>query len=197
VYKIDFEIKSASIAGAGNGFGCGWSVSVKYLVHGIHACAKRAQPFTYEATAANPNGFQEVTYPGVLKVCQQCHVAASYGFSAAIPNLLWTTEAKTDMRNPTNLTPIGQAPWIAMLGLGQVDYSANNLVTWPMTSSCFGCHDSHAAITHMQGNNGTIYGLASTVTLGGGRTKGFTMVEACAVCHAPGKVADIAVMHAK
>ncbi len=55
----------------------GWSVQVKNLVHSIHASSKRAQAFTYQATTANPTGFQGVTYPGVLNKCEQCHVQAA------------------------------------------------------------------------------------------------------------------------
>lgn len=188
--------------GAANSYGGGWSVSIKNLVHSIHASAKREQAFTYGATVDNPNGFKEVTYPGVLNQCEQCHVAGSYDFSAAannaaLPNLLWTTDAKGNMSNPTNAPSIGLSPWVTTLGAGQIDYTANNLVTSPVTSSCFGCHDSKLAVAHMRTNGGTIYGIASTVTNGGQRANGFIQAETCMVCHGPGKVGDIKVMHAK
>jgi OmcA/MtrC family decaheme c-type cytochrome len=198
---------STGHTGAAYSFGGGWNVGIKNMVHSIHASAKRAQPFTYEATAANPNGFQEVTYPGVLNNCEQCHVAGSYDFSnatnaAAVPNLLWTTEAKTDMSNPTNAATIGLSPWITTLGRGQVNYTADNLVTSPLTASCFGCHDSKSAVSHMQLNGGTIYSTVSAVSTGGARPAigastgfAFTKVEACTVCHAPGKVGDIKAAH--
>lgn len=188
--------------GAANNFGGGWSVSVKNLVHGIHGSAKRAQAYSYGATAANPGGFQDVTYPGVLKDCQQCHVAGSYDFSAtanaaAAPNLLWTTEAKANMSNPTSAPSIGLSPWVTTLGNGQVDYTNDNLVSSPISSSCFGCHDSATALSHMQLNGGSLYVRASTVTTGGLRANGFNKVEACAVCHGAGRDNDIAVMHRK
>ena len=184
------------------------------MVHSIHASKKRAQAFSYEATAANPNGFKEVTYPGVLSNCEQCHVAGSYDFStaanaAAVPNLLWTTDAKADMSNPANAPSIGLSPWINLLGKGQTNYTADNLVTSPVTSACFGCHDSSIAVAHMQLNGGTVLGLVSTVSTGGARpanpaasvapaatTFSFTKVETCMVCHASGKVADIKAVHA-
>jgi OmcA/MtrC family decaheme c-type cytochrome len=193
--------------GAANSFGGGWNVGIKNFVHSLHSSAKRAQAFTYEATAANPNGFQEVTYPGVLKDCQQCHVAGSYDFSAsanaaALPNLLWTTDAKTDMSNPTLLPSIGLSPWVNILGKGQINYTADNLVTSPVTSACFGCHDSTTAVAHMRLNGGTIYGLASTVSTGGARPAvgtatgfSFSNGEACVVCHGAGKAYDISSVH--
>ena len=198
---------STGHTGAAYSFGGGWNVGIKNLVHSIHSSKKREQAFTYEATAANPSGFKEVTYPGVLKNCEQCHVAGSYDFSAAanaaaVPNLLWTTDAKTDMSNPTNAATLGLAPWITSLGRGQTSYAADNLVTSPVTSACFGCHDSKIAVSHYQLNGGTVYGSVSAVSTGGARpavgastTFGFTKVESCMVCHATGKVGDIKAMH--
>ena len=206
---------STGHTGAANSFGGGWNVGIKNLVHSIHSSAKRANAFTYEATVANPNGFQEVTYPGVLKNCEQCHVAGSYDFrtaanAAALPNLLWTTEAKTDMTNnsttnPTGIASLGLSPWITSLGKGQVNYTADNLVSSPISASCFGCHDSKLALTHMQTNGGTLYGAFSTVAnvatrpaIGASGTAAamtFTKVEACIVCHGPDKLYDIKVVH--
>ncbi|MFA7281807.1 MAG: OmcA/MtrC family decaheme c-type cytochrome [Sterolibacterium sp.] len=195
--------------GAANSFGGGWSVAIKNLVHGIHGASKREQAYSYEATAANPLGFDDVGYPGVLSNCEQCHVAGSYDFSAsanaaAVPNLLWTTDARGDMSNPTNAASIGLSPWVP----AQTSYTVDNLVSSPVASSCFGCHDSKAAVAHMRGNGGTIVSLASSVGNGVARpvttttppTNGafkFTQTEACMVCHGSGKVADIKAAHIK
>lgn len=195
--------------GAAYNFGGGWSVSAKNLVHGIHGSSKREKAYSYEATAANPTGFQDVGYPGVLKNCEQCHVPGSYDFSAAtnsaaVPNLLWTTEAGSDMSNPTNAASIGLSPWITTLGRGQTDYRTDNLVSSPIASACFGCHDSNAALGHMKSNGGSIYASVSAVSTGGARpamgtTTGFsfTQVETCLVCHGSGRVADIKAAHGK
>ncbi len=206
--------------GVAYSFGGGWNVGVKNMVHSIHSGKKREQAFTYEATAANPLGFKEVTYPGVLSNCEQCHVAGSYDFStaanaAAVPNLLWTTDAKGNMTNdavtnPTGIASIGLSPWVTTLGRGQVNYATDNLVTSPVTSACFGCHDSKIAVAHMQLNGGTVYGSVSAVSSGGPRpanpsasaapaatTFSFSKVETCMVCHATGKLADIKAVHAK
>ncbi|MBI4290523.1 MAG: OmcA/MtrC family decaheme c-type cytochrome, partial [Betaproteobacteria bacterium] len=195
-------------------FGGGWSVAIKNMVHGIHASSKREQAFTYEATAAKPNGFGDITYPGVLKNCETCHVAGSYDFSAAannaaLPNLLWTTDAKGNMlndatTNPTGIASIGLNPWVTTLGDGQVDYRTDNLVSSPIASSCFGCHDTSLAVAHMQSNGGTLlkrFSSVSTVAvrpaIGTASTMTFTKGEQCTLCHLAGKVADIKAMHAK
>ena len=202
---------STSHTGAANSYGGGWSVSSKNLVHGIHGASKRTEAYSYEATAANPGGFDRVTYPGVLKNCEQCHVAGSYDFSgaankAALPNLLWTNEARGNMSNPTNAASIGLSPWITSLGKGQIDYTSDNLVSSPIASACFGCHDNADAVTHMQQNGGTLYALFSTVAsvatrpaLGTTSTMTFTKKESCMFCHASDSAYGLGIkaVHAK
>ena len=105
--------------------------------------------------------------------------------------------------NPTNVASIGLSPWVTTQGAGQIDYRTDNLVSSPVASACFGCHDSSLATQHMESNGGTLVrkfssvssvaarpaiGAASTMTLKN---------EQCMLCHASGKVADIKVMHAK
>jgi len=150
----------------------------------------------------------------VLKNCETCHVAGSYDFSAsannaAVPNLLWTTDARTDMSNPTNAPSIGLSPWVtATRNNGQADYTTDNLVSSPVASACFGCHDSSLAVQHMESNGGTLVRLLSSVStvgtvaaprpaIGTASTMTFTKTEQCMLCHASGKVADIKAMHAK
>ncbi len=197
--------------GANYSFGGGWSVASKNLIHAIHGSEKRTQPYTYEATKENPNGFDEITYPGVLNNCEQCHVAGSYDFrtaanAAAVPNLLWTGDATGNMlndatTNPTGIASIGLSPWVTILGKGQINYTSDNLISSPIASACFGCHDSNYAIGHMRQNGGTLVTLASTVTATGTgvRTSGYSpnAWEGCMACHGPDKVGDIKKVHMK
>lgn len=189
--------------GANYSYGGGWSVSTKDMVHAIHASAKREQAFNYEATIANPDGFAEVTYPGILNKCEQCHVAGSYDFrttanAAAVPNLLWSTAAKGNMTAPAGFTAfLGLSPWIPIpagnyTGAIGVASRANNLVISPISASCFGCHDSAAAVAHMRFNGGVIYGAITTDAVG---LASGVNPETCMICHGSGKSADIAVVH--
>ncbi len=67
--------------------------------------------------------------------------------------------------------------------------AAASLVNSPTTTACFACHDSTVARLHMTtAGTGSIYAPRSTA-LG--------TVEQCSLCHGPGKVADIKVMHSK
>ncbi len=205
-----FETRSTGHTGEANNYGGGWAVSAKSMVHAIHGASKRTQPFTYEATAKNQKGFGIVAYPGVLNNCEQCHVPGSYDFSnttnaAATANLLWTTDANGDMRNPNNVPSIGLSPWINILGKGQIDYRGDPLVSSPITSACFGCHDSQVAVKHFQVNGGILLQSVSSIT---GATPGVPgtsvtdrsgldakNVEGCLLCHASGRTADTKLVH--
>ena len=66
--------------------------------------------------------------------------------------------------------------------------SAASLVNSPVATACFACHDTDLARTHMEINGGSIYAPRGTA-LG--------TMETCMICHAPGRIADIKVMHAK
>ncbi|MBK8742930.1 MAG: OmcA/MtrC family decaheme c-type cytochrome [Betaproteobacteria bacterium] len=163
------ETRSTGHTGEANTYGGGWALSAKSMIHGIHGASKRTQAFNYEATAKNLKGFGIVAYPGVLNNCEQCHVPGSYDFgntanAAATANLLWTTDANGDMRNPNNVTPIGQSPWIKILGKGEIDYRSDPLVSSPITSACFACHDSMVAVSHFQANGGILLRSVSSIT---------------------------------
>jgi OmcA/MtrC family decaheme c-type cytochrome len=204
------ETKSTGHTGEANDFGGGWAVSARSMVHAIHGASKRERPFNWEATAKNLKGFGTVGYPGVLNNCEQCHVPGSYDFAnsvnaAASTNLLWTTDANGDMRNPNNVTPIGQSPWITILGKGEIDYRGDPLVSTPITSACFGCHDSQLDIVHFKAMGGIQLKSVSSIT---GATPGVSgtsttdrsgldakNTETCLICHASGKIADVKVVH--
>ncbi len=205
-----YETRSTGHTGEANTYGGGWALSAKSMIHGIHGASKRTQPFNYGATAKNQKGFGTIGYPGVLNNCEQCHVPGSYNFeiaanATASTDLLWTTDANGDMRNPNNVTPIGQSPWIKILGKGEIDYRGDPLVSSPVTSACFGCHDSQTAIAHFQANGGILLKSVSAIT---GATPGVPgtsttdrsgldgkNVEQCLLCHAAGKIADTRVVH--
>ena len=203
------ETKSTGHTGEANTYGGGWALSAKSMIHAIHGASKRTQYFNYEATPKNQKGFGTIGYPGVLNNCEQCHVPGSYNFelqanATASNNLLWTTDANGDMRNPNNVKPIGQSPWITILGKGQIDYRGDPLVSSPVTSACFGCHDSMTAVAHFQNNGGILLQSVSSIT---GATPGTPEkptdrsgldaknVETCLICHASGRTADTKVVH--
>ncbi len=159
----------------------GWSANVKDFVHGIHGASQREVPFNWHAVSAT-EGFWDVTYPGRLNQCDQCHLAGTYDFSASaytanngalLSNLLLSTVA-TGTYSPTSTTvsPYVTADGVTNYGSG-FSFSASSgnstaaagstLVTTPITAACFACHDSTIAKGHMKANGGYIYEKRSTV----------------------------------
>lgn len=161
----------------------------------------------------------------------------------AVPNMLWTTDTALDMRLLTDggtaktdpTTWIGVSPWIIGGSFasnkaaptildriippispnnGYNDYRIDNMVSSPVASACFGCHDDAKAYNHMEQNGGVLVKRISTVTgIAAPSTAGLTNgqitaaltayranltaanKEACLICHGTGKVADIKVVH--
>jgi OmcA/MtrC family decaheme c-type cytochrome len=73
-------------------------------------------------------------------------------------------------------------------GAGGETVAAQNttLVSSPISSACFACHDTASAKNHMLTQGGAVYEPRSTALLKG---------EACLVCHGVGKDKDVAVVH--
>lgn len=69
------------------------------------------------------------------------------------------------------------------MGVDPASY-ADDLMISPTASVCSGCHDSSVAKIHMEQNGADFAATESTINM-----------EACAICHGPGRVADLAVVH--
>lgn len=91
----------------------GWAVNSKDIIHAIHAGAKRTVPFTWHGEIKA----WEVTYPGVINTCTQCHLEGTYDFSAtatknAQPNMLVSTTA-TGTYDPNPKAPATIGPYLS------------------------------------------------------------------------------------
>jgi OmcA/MtrC family decaheme c-type cytochrome len=86
------------------------------------------------------------------------------------------------------------------------------LVSSPISSACFACHDTSNAKNHMVSNGGVVYGTrasagaAATPAVAASGTvaavnavplTGLTNREDCLTCHGAGRVADAAVIHTR
>ena len=180
----------------------GWSADSTSFVHAIHAAAKRKDNYNWHAVSAT-DGYWKIGYPGVLAQCETCHLPGTYDFSAsgsaaAMPNRQYRTLATGTLAS-TGST-FSYSPYITQdlaYGAGfafnaatgaTTQAAGTTLVSSPTATACFACHDSAIARTHMQTNGGSIYAPRSTALAVG---------EQCVLCHAPGKVADIRLMHSK
>jgi len=79
----------------------------------------------------------------------------------------------------------GQASKTVDSGASRTDHGDDTNVT-PTTAVCSACHDTDLAKTHMVQNGGAF-------TMSGDPG---SYSETCAVCHGPGRTADIAEVHA-
>lgn len=173
----------------------GWSIDSTSFIHAIHGKSKRTKDFTYDATEGSgttaTNGFFKIEFPGILSNCEQCHVAGGYDFSAsasssALPNRLYRTVA-TGTFASTSATAYRFSPYVTLdattLGSGfsynaatgaTTAAAATTLVSSPIATACFSCHDSTVAGQHMESNGASIYR---------GRTTSLAKAEQCMFCH--------------
>jgi OmcA/MtrC family decaheme c-type cytochrome len=192
----------------------GWAARSSSFIHMIHGSAKRSVKFNWHATSTTA-GFFDVTFPGILKRCETCHVAGAgaydlsgsvytddffnrWLYSVAATGSLDTTDitlsswAATDMANNSYASPHNYGTNFTYTtsagdGLG-TNAQDTVLMISPIATVCFACHDTTLAKAHMEQNGASIYKPRSTALA----TK-----EQCMICHGPGRVAAIKDMHAK
>jgi OmcA/MtrC family decaheme c-type cytochrome len=93
----------------------GWSANAKDFIHGIHGASKRSVRFTWHAAVQSDLTFKDygdVTYPGVLNLCTQCHVDGAFDLSnpvnaAAVPSMLPSTVGVGRYLNTQSGNPLG------------------------------------------------------------------------------------------
>jgi len=166
------------------------SVDIKRMIHAIHAAAER----TYtdeEAHGIREKGvvlygfggaadFSHLRFPGIISDCETCHLPDTYALEGTweLPTLngiLATTVEAAPTANDT-----------ASLGLEVADQT-DDLNHTPTAGVCSACHDSTVAKSHMV-LNGALFDEADDNNIA-------QAVEACAVCHGPGRSADVAQVH--
>ncbi|HXI77161.1 MAG TPA: OmcA/MtrC family decaheme c-type cytochrome, partial [Steroidobacteraceae bacterium] len=147
------------------------SIDFKYLIHSIHDGSARGaagSPFVIGS-----NDFTSVVYPGQINRCDMCHVPSSYYpvDTTMVQATTFFTGFSTQAPNPT--TP------------------GNPIATSATMTVCSSCHVDASTQSHMLQNGGS-----TTVSKDAeGRTIPSSNNETCSICHGPGGVADVQVMH--
>jgi len=181
----------------------GWSADSTSFIHAIHGSAKRTTNFNWHADSAT-EGFWQVTFPGVLKDCETCHLPGSYYFfkqdNTPLPDTVVASRLHRGVATGTLSSTFSTSPYVTPGTNYGVNFSFNavdgsttpaagtTLVNSPIATACFACHDSTQARAHMQSNGGSIYAS---------RSAALATTETCLVCHDRGRIADIKAMHAK
>lgn len=144
---------------------------LKYMIHAIHNGPNSG--YAACGFGNTPILFDEVHFPGKLNNCEACHVTpTATGVASYYPVdpdrvLATTVDAGPDRSSQTD----------------DVAWSPNVAV-------CSGCHLTAFAEAHMLQNGGS-----KSLTKNADGTTAGGPLETCGLCHGPGRVADVKVMH--
>lgn len=166
--------------------------NMKDMIHGIHASEFRTRAYTHVRNFRGGRSYDwsEVTFPRGADVadCTLCHVDGTYGLP--LPDGVQGTTVRTtsvfDGMDPTTQAVVDARDGTALP-------NATDWVNSPTASACFYCHTSNAAWAHMTLNGGQLSIPDSGPWVNRGNL--VPLAEACAVCHGPGRTADLEVAH--
>jgi OmcA/MtrC family decaheme c-type cytochrome len=219
----------------------GWTADSGAFVHRIHAASKRTVPDNWHAVVTLPNGtsplstatltgtelvskFADITYPGVLNNCVQCHAPGGYDFSAGaaqVGNRLYRVVASGAMATANTVGTLSLSPYVTAgttygSGYNSSDASTTtaaqsttgaSLVNSPIANNCFACHDGDMASqpgtttkAHFVWGGGSIYRARGVFgdTVGNALIPGGAALdnaEQCLACHSPTGIAPIKTVH--
>lgn len=168
------------------------SNNFKDMIHGIHAGRERVIPFQ-DARDRTPSAitlldFRRMDFPGKLNNCETCHVTAlttdqkTYNFVPA--NTLMSTYESIDAAYAAGIAGGTATPAMAKTALNTA--SPTDIVSTPFAAACVSCHDNAATKAHVSLNGGVVKAARNTAV---------GDVEACAVCHGPGRDFDTVKVH--
>jgi OmcA/MtrC family decaheme c-type cytochrome len=168
------------------------SIDLKRLIHAIHAGQKddpatpaveghgfREKGIVIYGWGGDSHDFGHVRFPGILSDCTTCHNAGTYELTGR-----W----ETPTQNGILASSIETVPTAAdgTTYTNELTDQRNDLIISPTAAVCSACHDSALAQVHMEDIGGAQFNvLQSAIT---GR-------ESCAVCHGPGRSADVKLVH--
>jgi OmcA/MtrC family decaheme c-type cytochrome len=156
------------------------AIDFKRMIHGIHAGAQTtytgaaAYGFREKGLVIASADFSDVRFPGILRDCATCHTGTTYALTGN-----WELPTQNGILGSTTGT-----------GADVVSPAApgDDLNMAPSTAVCTSCHDSALAQAHMLQIGGAMFDVAQTPTLDAN-------LEQCSICHGPGTVADVKVVH--
>jgi OmcA/MtrC family decaheme c-type cytochrome len=173
------------------------AVDFKRMIHGIHAAAKTdytgaaAHGFRNKGLVvygyftgtgpANPVDFSEVRFPGILNNCLTCHITPT-------GNNRGSYELAGKWEVPTASGVLGSTINTAPLSTDSLLLQTDDLNITPTAAVCSSCHDGVVAKSHMELNGALFAATQATIDTG-------VVLEACAICHGPGRVGDVKLVH--
>jgi OmcA/MtrC family decaheme c-type cytochrome len=154
------------------------TIDLKVMIHAIHAPTYRASqggvPYVVYHRGAPTDFSKETPFPGLINNCLACHATDTY----YPPDPTTSTALATTINTYSDTAPLTTP--------------AGETAVTPAASACSSCHQSALASLHMVQNGGNfsvIKDVSSHFPLQANST------ETCTLCHGPGAVADVKVVH--
>ena len=155
------------------------SIDFRVLIHSIHGGAMRVNPYWVYGNGGTAYDFSHAVFPGRLERCETCHYEDTYYPLEDTTGVLGVTVnsgSTVISRTPVTFTPAG----------ANVNHADDLNISFS-AAACGACHDSSLSRSHME-LNGALYTALQT-------TLSTTTPETCAICHGPGRSADVKVVH--
>lgn len=169
------------------------SNNLKDLVHGIHGASVREDPLDFVRNRSGgtrytflgsedqleeyPDGHL-VTYPASPSNCTMCHTDDTY-MVESVPELA---------ANSTWLVGDEAASTTEVADLRTSMPNDSDWIIGPVAAACSSCHDSAAAMAHMDHNGGAVLWTR-------GESIDEAPYEACVICHGEGSVSPVSEVH--
>jgi OmcA/MtrC family decaheme c-type cytochrome len=149
------------------------SMDLKVMIHAIHASAVRTAdagtPYILYHNGSVHN-FSTLGFSGLTNNCVACHDANTYYPPDPTTSTVLASTVSTYVNGVGNSGPAGQTAVTAA------------------TAACSACHQSVTEKTHMMQNGGSFTAVKDA-------NSHVVSTETCSICHGPGGVADVKVVH--
>jgi OmcA/MtrC family decaheme c-type cytochrome len=153
------------------------SIDFKRLIHAIHGNSEREKPIVVYGYSGNPTDFSEVEFPGILSDCETCHVDSTYTLADR------SGSGGANWEQPAQNGILGS---IINTGADPALRSDDKGIS-PTAAVCSACHDNAVVQAHMEDLGSALFDDTPTDLAAN--------IEQCVVCHGPGALADVEVMH--
>jgi len=166
------------------------AIDLKRMIHGIHAGAQTSldgtttlHGFREKGLVVSGSDFSDVRFPGQLNNCSNCHTGTTYQLTG-----IWDMPAQNGILGSTiDSTPgLTSANTAADVNASLQSPTDDKKIS-PTAAACSSCHDDALAQQHMiQVGSALFSATQATVN---------TNIETCSICHGPGNIADVKVVH--